>query len=177
MLKSDLVAVINGIAPVIRDYLESLERAIDDRLAALETAELLAGKDGPPGPAGKDGADGAPGRDGTLDGARLEQVDERTYRLVRPDGSPIDGAVKFASAPLYRGVYDPTTTYVKGDVVTHAGGMWYARDATNERPGDGATKWTLAVKAGRDGREGKPGPQGVPGMQGKTGTPGRSFSS
>lgn len=63
--------------------------------------------------------------------------------------------------PVYRAVWqadfmNPETGqgYSRGDMVTRGGSVWYANRATTAAPGvDG--DWTLAVKAGRDGREGR----------------------
>lgn len=132
------------------------------------------GRDGAPGMVGEKGQDGAPGRDGTLEGAGLEQIDERAWRLVRADGAPLSGVVKTPSV-LDRGVYQAGRTYEKGDGVTFGGSFWIAQDVTSEKPGDGATKWRLAVKAGREGREGKPGKDGMSGPKGERGEPGRDY--
>lgn len=132
------------------------------------------GRDGERGERGEKGLDGAPGRDGTLEGATIEEVDERTIRILRPDGSELGR--KTFPVPLYRGVYAAGTGYVKGDSVTYGGSLWIAREATKDKPGEGATAWQLAVKAGRDGREGKPGKDGGPGPKGERGDPGRNFS-
>lgn len=134
----------------------------------------VAGRDGAVGERGQNGQDGAPGRDGTLEGARLEQVDERTWRLLRADGTPLSG-VHTTPAVLDRGVYQAGRTYAKGDGVTFGGSFWIAQDATSEKPGDGATKWRLAVKAGRAGKDGAPGPAGERGARGEKGEPGRDY--
>jgi hypothetical protein len=76
---------------------------------------------------------------------------------------------------LDRGVYRTGRTYGKGDGVTFGGSFWIAQDTTSEKPGDGATKWRLAVKAGREGREGKSGAPGQPGPKGDRGDPGRDY--
>lgn len=144
------------------------------------------GRDGQPGVPGRDGApgergergekgiDGKDGRDGTLDGVTLEQVDERTWTMGRPDGSSV-GIIQMA-VPLYRGVYVAGTGYAKGDAVTFGGSLWIAKDATKDRPGDGATAWQLAVKRGDKGKDGTPGANGGPGPKGDRGEPGRNFS-
>lgn len=132
------------------------------------------GRDGAAGEKGEKGDPGKDGRDGTLESASLEQLDERTFRLLRADGSAL-GVVKFPVV-LDRGVFQTARIYEKGDGVTYGGSFWIAQGATDEKPGDGATKWRLAVKAGRDGREGKPGKDGVPGPKGERGDPGRNFS-
>jgi len=134
------------------------------------------GKDGQPGERGEKGQDGAPGRDGTLEALQVEQIDERSWRFVRADGSPVVGGVLTVPVPIYRGVYVAGTGYAKGDAVTFGGSVWIAREATADKPGDGVTKWQLAVKAGREGREGKPGKDGGPGPKGDKGDPGRNFS-
>lgn len=133
------------------------------------------GRDGAIGPQGEKGMDGKDGRDGTLDGASIKQVDERTFQIVRADGSPLQGDLKFPIV-LDRGVYKAGQVYEKSDGVTFGGSFWIAQDTTTEKPGDGATRWRLAVKAGRDGREGKQGPQGLPGLKGERGEAGRNFS-
>ena len=134
------------------------------------------GRDGAAGERGEKGLDGAPGRDGTLEALKVEQIDERSWRLVRADGTPIDGGTLTFTVPLYRGVFAAGTGYVKGDSVTFGGALWIAREATRDKPGDGATAWQLAVKAGREGREGKPGKDGAPGPRGERGEAGRNFS-
>ena len=143
-----------------------------DGLPGVPGRDGLRGEKGDPGANGKDGADG---QDGTLEGASLEQLDERSWRLVRRDGTPLSG-VFTTPAVLDRGVYRPERTYEKGDGVTFGGSFWIAQDETSEKPGDGATKWRLAVKAGREGREGKPGKDGAPGPRGERGDPGRNFT-
>lgn len=50
-------------------------------------------------------------------------------------------AVKFA------GVYQTSSDYVRGDLVTHKGALWHCNRPTTERPGDGGD-WQLAVKRG-----------------------------
>jgi len=119
------------------------------------------GRDGERGERGEQGLHGKDGRDGTLEGARLEQIDERSWRLVRADGSALPGVFK-APSVLDRGVYQAGHRYEKGDGVTYGGSFWIAQDETSDKPGDGATAWRLAVKHGRDGREGKEGKQGPP---------------
>jgi hypothetical protein len=132
------------------------------------------GRDGSAGERGEKGLDGSAGRDGTLEGASLKQLDDRTWQILRMDGS-ILGEMK-SSAMVYRGIYRSGDAYEKGDVVTRDGSLWVAREDTLMTPGQGATPWQLAAKAGRDGREGKPGPQGLNGAKGERGEAGRNFS-
>ncbi len=164
-----LVTAVQADLEGLRQALQQLPVPKDGR----DGQPGIPGRDGGIGPAGEKGRDGTDGRDGTLEASRLEQVDDRTVRQVRADGSEL-GRVVFPVV-LDRGVYQAGRTYEKGDAVTF-GGYWIAQDTTSEKPGDGATKWRLAIRAGRDGREGKPGPQGLPGLKGDRGEPGRNFS-
>jgi collagen type III alpha len=178
----ELRAVIRGLLPTLQQLHARVVRA--EALAAIPGPAGPAGRDGQPGVPGRDGApgdrgekglDGAAGRDGTLETLHVEQVDDRTWHLLRADGTAIPGGVlKFATV-LDRGVYVAGTAYEKGDGVTWAGSFWIAQDATDEKPGEGRTKWRLAVKAGREGREGKPGKDGTPGPKGDRGDPGRDY--
>jgi hypothetical protein len=172
MTTAQLGALIRGLVPALRDYIAAALTPVHDRLTALETQERIPGEQGPAGPAGKDGA---PGRDGTFDSISMKQLDERTWCFVRADGTPIPGTFRTPSV-LDRGVYRAGHAYEKGDGVTFGGSFWIAQDATSEKPGDGATKWRLAVKAGREGREGKPGPEGPRGPAGANGAPGRNYA-
>jgi integrin beta 3 len=145
--------------------------------------EGTAGRDGRDstvaGPAGKDGAngrDGKDGLDGTLDGAELVQVDERTWALVRTVDAGQLGVITL-SHPLDRGVFRDGTPYQQGDGVSFGGSFFIAQRAvTTERPEDGSGAWRLAVKRGRDGRAGQQGPQGPQGLKGERGEQGRNFS-
>jgi len=156
-------------------------------LPGQDGPEGLPGRDGRdgisiPGPTGetglpgKDGAPGKDGLDGTLEALRVEPIDDRTWQLVRTaTKQPIDGGRFHFDVVLYRDVYQGGQTYAKGDAVTFAGSLWIAQEATDVKPGDGATglgrsgsgPWRLAVKAGRDGRPGKDGKDGLNGKDGK----------
>lgn len=104
-----------------------------------------------PGPAGKDGKDAEPPFDDIKrwyeDDGRIEVTQYyckgelwREFRL------------KTTSA-VYRGVFDTSKVYERGDVVTHGGNQWTCRDETSGA--FTAEKWTLSLKKGRDSREGK----------------------
>lgn len=142
MTPDELAAIVEGLAPVIRDYVTRTHGELRERLAVLETkatrgvdttdlavlrADLdtrlagLAPVPGPPGPPGPPGADGVNGKDG-------------------------------APGLRYCGVHKADETYVAGDVVTWAGSAWHCHVTTNEKPGAGGA-WQLIVKAGRDGRD------------------------
>lgn len=63
---------------------------------------------------------------------------------------------------IYRGVYREGETYERGDTATWAGSLWHANEKTADKPGDGS-KWSLAVKKGRDGKDGEKGETGPAG--------------
>src|SRR5688572_7025270 len=154
MTKRELSSIARGVAVVIRDYAARVEA----RFAVLEARERgpigpvgPAGERGAVGPEGKPGRDGrdgiagwegkkgekgepgVPGRDGTLEALRIEQVDERSWRLVRADGTPIEGGTLSFTVPLYCGVYVAGNGYAKGDSVTFGGSLWIAREATRDK--------------------------------------------
>jgi hypothetical protein len=143
MTAEELAALVEGIAPVVRDVVQAAlaevttrVQVVDtqlaglvtattevgvmrDRLVALETRPLL------PGPPGPDGAPGPPGKDG-------------------------------APGLEYCGVFADGQVYNVGQIVTAGGSAWHCNEATTTRPGDGAKAWTLMVKRGRDyGKDGK----------------------
>jgi len=181
---------------IVRGFLPILQR-VHARLLRLETSAATPGPAGPPGRDGQpglpgrdgatgakgdtgergtDGKDGAPGRDGTLEGLRVEQVDERSWRLVRGDGSMIPGGLLTFTVPLYRGVYTSGATYTIGDAVSFGGSVWIAKATTTAKPDDGTPQWQMAVKRGGQGAQGRDGAPGVPGPKGDRGEPGRNFT-
>lgn len=195
MTRPDLIALVRGLAPILREYFQ----AIADRLAVLEAKER--GLDGKPGPEGKAGPEGRPGRDGQpgipgrdgergtdglhgkdgKDGLGFEDLlvlhdGERgvTFRFTRGELVK-DFPVTFPCV-LDRGVYVAGKSYEKGDGVTWAGSFWIAQKATADKPGDGATGWRLAVKRGQDGKQGPEGKGGAHGPKGDKGDPGRNYT-
>ena len=52
----------------------------------------------------------------------------------------------------YAGVFEQGHSYVRGDVVTWSGSMWFCNQPTSDKPGDGQSIWTLCVKRGRDAK-------------------------
>lgn len=117
-----------------------------ERLAVAEVRQLV------PGPAGANGKDG---RDGLgMDDFEESFDGERTFtrRYVR-EGKVLREYSWTVPYVLDRGVYRAGIEYAQGDGVTWAGSFWIAQAPTSEKPGDGATAWRLAVKAGRAGRD------------------------
>jgi hypothetical protein len=105
---------------------------------------------------GRDGEPGKDGRDGFgFDDLEVAHDGERkvTFKFVR-GGHVKEFSVLFP-VMIYRGIYNAVTAYATADCVSFGGSIWYCLEPTIEKPGNGSTKWKLAVKHGRDGRDGK----------------------
>lgn len=126
----------------------------------------IPGPTGETGAAGHDGANGRDGQDGSLEQLAMTYDGVRTFTFTRENGAPIRGGVIRVPFILDCGVYQSGTAYEQGDAVTFGGSLWIAQAATDAKPGDGATPWRLAVKAGREGRAGKDGKDGKAGKDG-----------
>jgi len=97
-----------------------------------------------------DGRDGAPGKDGITPQFIDAEFVGRTLRLSFDGGQ----ACEFSLAvPEYRGVFKEADSYEPGDMVTWGGSVWHCDEPTKSKPGDPSGHWTLAVKAGRPGRD------------------------
>ncbi len=82
---------------------------------------------------------------------------EAIQRAFEKRDATIDTLVKRideleAGGVRYHGVWQAAQEYTRGALVTYDGSMWHANDTTREQPGK-SKAWTLAVKAGRDGKE------------------------
>jgi integrin beta 3 len=186
MTPEDLAALVNGMTPVIRDYVARMVGPLAHRMTVAETQlaavvsqttavgplrervavlETLAPVPGPPGPAGRDGDHGIDGLG--FEDLSVTQRDERSFVITAAQGARVKeiGTASFPVA-LYRGVWTEGKTYDPGDSVTWSGSEWHCQTTTATKPGDGSKAWTLKVKRGRDGKDGKdggPGPQGPAG--------------
>ncbi len=154
MTQDEIAAIVEGIAPVVRDYVQRAlgevathVQVLDVQLAGLVTATTEIGlmrerlavvetRPPTPGPAGQDGAPGPAGADGT---PGLE----------------------------WCGVYVDSQPYARGQLVTWGGSTWHCNEPTTTKPGDGSKAWSLMVKRGRDGKDGKDGGPGPIGPAGK----------
>jgi hypothetical protein len=184
MTEDELAAIVEGIAPVVRDFvtqaiadlalhqtatnthLRALVDAVGhigpmrERLAVLETRAPVPG---PPGPPGRDGVDGV-----GFDDLGVVQRDDRSFTITATHGDTVKeiGTARVA-LDIYRGVWADGHTYEPGDGVTWAGSEWHCHTTTATKPGDGSKAWTLKVKRGRDGKDGKDGPPGPAGPAGR----------
>lgn len=168
VLGEDIIRSMRGYVDKALSPLESRLKALEDRPAAKDgvgvagavidrdghliltlsdgkTVELglVVGKDGDPGPKGFDLGDfdadlGADGR--TIELAFGAGEDRVTRALQLP-------------TMIYRGVFEQGRTYEVGDVVTWGGSGWACVERSEERPGEGAKGWKLAVKKGDRGKD------------------------
>jgi hypothetical protein len=184
MTQDEIAAIVDGIAPVVRDFVRTAladvatrVQGLDTQLAGLVTAtteigtmrerlavlETRAPIPGPPGPPGHDGSDGL-----GFDDLRVTQRDDRSFTVTAARGDVVKeiGTASFA-LDIYRGVWLEGKTYEPGDGVTWAGSEWHCQAPTTTKPGDGSKAWTLKVKRGRDGKDGKDGGPGPVGPAGR----------
>jgi integrin beta 3 len=164
-VKVGVVVGRDGVSPSL-DQIRELVRSA--------AAELPRPKDG------QDGKDGKDGRDGVgFEDIRLEQLDSRNARLVvtNSDGSKSKEYPLTLLGQDYRGMYDETAEYVRGDRVTLGGSEWHCNvPCKGIRPITDCEHWSLAVKRGRDGKQGLPGAPGAPGKDGEKGRDGRDLT-
>jgi integrin beta 3 len=156
-----------AVAAAVRETIQKALAPVVARLAALEAQPPARdGRDGlpgAPGQAGRDGVagapgvDGGPGRDGT-DGLGFDDFEasfdgERTLTLTWRSGARRKDVPVVLGVPVYRGVWQKSTRYTRGDCVTFGGSLWHAHQApADAKPGDGSPCWQLAVKRGQDGK-------------------------
>jgi hypothetical protein len=84
------------------------------------------------------------------------------------------GAGTTAPLPCFRGAYNASYTYYRGDTATNGGSTWQyinVTPAAGQTPAEGAY-WTIAAAAGADGEDGLPGTPGADGTDGTDGTNG-----
>lgn len=155
MTITELGALVRGLAPALREYVMSSQKSLSDRLAALETSDLIPGEKGAPGPIGPKGTDGKDGAPGLgFDDLDLVFDELRGYLLRCQRGTQLkEWAIPI---PFDAGVWQTGRIYPKGAGVTVKGAWWIAQKDTAERPGD-SRDWRLSVKGGRDGKDGKDG--------------------
>jgi hypothetical protein len=179
MTQDELAAIVEGIAPVVRDFVKTAlgdvaarVQVLDTQLAGLVTAtteigtmrerlavlETRAPVPGPTGPAGQNGSDGL-----GVDDLAIEQVDDATVRVKATHGDTVKviGTVRFPVARV-TGDYEPGREYLPGDLVRHKNAIWHCRVATTVAPGattydatgkpagpQGKDFWTLLLRDGK----------------------------
>lgn len=163
-LAPDMAALAELVAKAVRDAVDALPKPKDGSDGVGLTAALidregnlvLTMADGHIADVGrvvgKDGEHGVPFGPDDIGMDLME--DGRTLKMSFSKG---DTAFEFnvqLPVPVYRGVWQEDAAYVDGDMVTWAGSAWHcnAEKATG-KPGASPGEWTLAVKAGRPGRD------------------------
>lgn len=102
---------------------------------------------------GKDGENGRDGADGITPEFMDAEFVGRTLRLSFGDGERTKTVEFQMATPEYRGVFKEAETYEPGDMVTWAGSCWHCDEPKGLKPGAPDSGWTLAVKAGRPGKD------------------------
>lgn len=102
------------------------------------------------------GSDGSPGADGktfSLADFDVVPIDERTIELQFTHGEEKHTFELEFPVPIYRNVFKEGESYQRGDMVTWAGSTWHCDEPKGLKPGAPDSGWTLAVKAGRPGKD------------------------
>lgn len=166
---------LNDIADVVAD---AVREATAPLLARIDALEKRDGKDGigladalidnggnlvltmtdgrtkSLGPVhGKDGENGRDGADGITPEFMDAEFVGRTLRLSFSDGERTKTVEFQMATPEYRGVFKEAEIYEPGDMVTWAGSCWHCDEPKGLKPGAPDSGWTLAVKAGRPGKD------------------------
>ena len=107
-----------------------------DGIIGRDGKDGIAGKDGTPGERGERGADGIATREEIHEiiETRMADIQVRTF------------------ADVYQGVYQPSQTYGRGQLVTWGGSLWLSKTEAKTKPGESAD-WQLIVKKGADGKK------------------------
>jgi hypothetical protein len=177
----------DGVTPpgiddiVVDDDGNLVVRMTDGRMIARGRVRGEQGRDG------RDGTDGEPGLG--FDDLDVDYDGYRTMTLRWQRGERVVEKSFTLPVIIYQGIWKEGVDYSAGDATTFSGGIWVAREATRDKPGDGPSAWTLATKPGRNGKsafdlarahgwtgtsekewlaslrgaEGRQGPPGVPG--------------
>jgi len=194
MTPEDIAAVVEGMAPVVRDYVRAAVGAVASGLAATtvrldavaaavadvggmrERVAVLETRAPVPGPAGPAGADGV-----GFDDLAIEQTDDTTITILakRGDVERVIGAVSFPVL-VYAGDFESGKTYTPGNLVRAKSAIWHCRrtttiapdavthDATGKPAGpQGKDFWTLVLRDGKRGTDGKSGERGPAGAAGR----------
>lgn len=104
-------------------------------------------------PKARDGVDGKDGRDG-IDWSEFDAYladDGRTIVVKMGRGETQIVKELKTSIPLFRGSWNASETYEKGDCVNWGGNMWIARETVSERPTK-SDAWQMAVRRGADAK-------------------------
>lgn len=147
---------------------QAVSAALAVGLRAIEEVRALSREPGPQGERGERGADGLGFDD-------LEQFeDEFTYGINLRRGDQVKELrwQKATLADAYKGIWNASSEYKRGNVVTCGGSSFLALRDGPSKPETADCGWILWVKRGRDGKDGKDGARGPQGMKGDRGESG-----
>ncbi len=131
----------------------------------------LQGTPGVIGATGVYGATGAQGATGSTGATGIAGNTGATGLLGATGALGVTGA----TGSTVGGMYDPSTTYFPGSVVTYGGQTYLGiNNSTGIIPGTDPTSWSLISSGGSPGATGPTGPQGNQGLQGFQGVQGLS---
>lgn len=136
MKQDEVKALMAGIAPVLKEY-------VDERLSKLSTtaAGLTTGHEMQAEEIIKKGFEFCKGyidRGFDVAGERLAALETKVENFK------------------HVGTWSSGKRYKHGNFVTDKGSMWHALADTDERPGE-SNAWQLVVKRGQDGKDAPPG--------------------
>jgi hypothetical protein len=133
----------------------SIWQAVSAALAigqrALEEVRALSREPGPQGERG-------------VDGLGFDDLEVKEFRWDKPAPPTL--------ADAYQGIWNASSEYKRGNVVTCGGSSFLALRDGPGKPETADCGWILWVKRGRDGKDGKNGERGLQGLQGQRGEPG-----
>lgn len=81
-----------------------------------------------------------------LENKQVDLVDPLTGLAERIEA--LEAREERTLADCYQGGHSPNTTYKRGAVISHAGGLWLAMSQTSERPGS-TPAWRLILRSER----------------------------
>ena len=142
------------------------------------------GLPGVPGQTGEKGIDGRNGKDG-LDGIGIDDLEPEYDEHGRLSIKFVRAGVVVKSfrvpGMVYRELWTPNESYLRGDTVTWGASMWTALQDNDgsvkpdDTQKDGSRVWKLSVMRGRQGTAGTKGADGANGLNGKDGRDGRDW--
>lgn len=158
MTDDPVLQAVQRFMDAVEERLSAHTTEIRGLLTTLETRAASLPTEGPPGKDGKDGVDGKNGIDGKdgKDGTPGERGADGIATVEQIEAIVEQRAAAFQSRTLadaFQGVYDPSKTYTRGQLVVWGGQTWLSMDDAKERarPGE-SPEWRLLVKKGADGK-------------------------
>ena len=113
---------------------------------------------------GKDGTNGKDGADGIgLDAFEMEYLEETHEVRIKAGCGGRTKELRYPAGGIRpAGYWREGTKALAGQVWTHDGSGWVAKNATTARPEASSEDWILIARKGRDGERGQKGADGSP---------------